>query len=74
MSFFDGFRDVLITCPFAPTLISVQMKAVEVVHIRNKFHLYVTCNSEVLIFQKLSYQQKVQFQAVSGWFYGQNPP
>ena len=74
MSFFDGFRDVLITRPFAPTLISVQMKAVEVVHIRNKFHLYVTCNSEVLIFQKLSYQQKVQFQAVSEWFYGHNPP
>ena len=62
MAFFDAFLDASPTRPFTATLISVQMKGVEVVHIWTKFNLQGTCNSGVL------------FQAASGWFYGHNPP
>ena len=42
------------TCSFTATLICVKMKYVEVVHIWTKFHLHVTCNSGVLIFENLA--------------------
>ena len=50
------------------------MKCVAVVEMSCKFHLHLTCNSRVFIFQMFSHQQKVQFQAVSGWFFGRNAP
>ena len=80
MTFFDGFLNAQLppvpslSSPFSPTPISVQMKDVEVVDSWTNFHLHVTCNSRVMIFQQLFQEKKVAFQAASGWFYGHNPP
>ena len=74
ISSFDGFLSAPPTRPFTATLILVQMKGVQVVHIWAKFHLHVTCNSGVLIFEMLVQQPKVPFQAASGCFYGHNFP
>ena len=54
MAFFHGFLYIPSTplppLPLTATLIFVQMKGVEVVHIWTKFHLQGTCNCGVLIF------------------------
>ena len=79
MAFFDGFLNAQ-RSPLHPTRsltatpISVQMKGVKVVDSWTKLHLHVTCNSGVQIFQQLSQQLKVAFEAASGWFYRHNPP
>ena len=54
MPLFYGFLDSPLTCPFTDTHILTKMKGVEVVHIWTMFHLHMTCNSGVLLFQKLS--------------------
>ena len=74
MALSDAFLYLHPTRLFTATLISVQMKGVDVVHIWSKFYSHVTCNSGVLIFEKFSLQQKVPFQAASGWFFVSNPP
>ena len=50
------------------------LKGVKVVHISCKFHLHLTCSCRAFIFQMFSYQQKVQFEAASWWFFGCNTP
>ena len=40
--------------PLTGTLIFLLMEGVQVVHIWAKFHLHVTCNSGVLIFEKFA--------------------
>ena len=49
------------------------IKGVQSVHIWNKFHLCLICSSRVFKFQIFSNQQKVQFYAASGRFFGRNP-
>ena len=45
MTFFNGFLNAPPTCQVTATLILVQMKGVDVVHIWAKFHVHVTYNS-----------------------------
>ena len=51
MTFFDGFLYMPPTRPVTATLIFVEMRGLKVVHIWAKFHLHVTCNSGVFIFE-----------------------
>ena len=73
MAFFGGFLDVPPSHLFIYTLIFWYMKGIQEVHIWAKFHLCLICSSRVFKFQMFSYQQKVPFQAASGWFFGGNP-
>ena len=73
MAFFGGFLDTPPSHPFIYTLIFWYMKGIQEVHIWAKFHLCLISSSRVFKFQMFSYQQKVPFQAASGWFFGGNP-
>ena len=67
------FLEFFLVAPI-DTLIFWYIKGVQVVHIWEKFHLCLICNSQVLKFQLFSHKQKVQFWASSGRFFGRNPP
>ena len=49
------------------------MKGIQEVYIWANFHLCLICSSRVFKFKMFSYQQKVPFQAASGWFFGGSP-
>ena len=73
MAFFGGFLDASPFHPFIYTLSFWYMKGTQEVHTWAKFHLCLVCSSRVFKFQMFSYQQKVLFQAASGWFFRGNP-
>ena len=72
MAFFVFF-DVSPFHPFIYTLIFWFMIGIQEVNIWAKFHSCLICSSWVFKFQMFLYQQKIPFQAASGWFFGDNP-
>ena len=72
MAFFGGFLDTSLFHPFIYTFMFWYIEGIQEVHIWAKFHLCLICSSRVFKFHMFSYQQKVPFQAASGWFFGGN--
>ena len=71
MAFFGGYLLVSSAIlPFTPSFFGNE--GAKVIHMPCKFHLRLTCNFQVFIFQIFLYQQKVPIQAASEWFFGYN--
>ena len=74
LTHFERFLVYAFLRPMNYAPIFEEMKGLMKIHNPGKFHLYNVSGCQVINFQKIPYEQKVQILAASGWFFKDYSP